>query len=241
MRVTVDMRRRSESHRARGLAERQFGAIARHQLLRIGFSDSRVDRWLREGRLHVRYPGVYALGRLDLSERGQLAAGLLYAGTGSALAGLTQLWWRSLLTRRPSLIHLDAPGRKGSRQDLWIRHPKPFERLWHRDLPVVPLPQALLTASDALNHDSLRLVLARAEYEGVLCLSSLQSAIEGRRRGSAALRTAMDTHLPQLARCANDFELLLRPPLRGLRHAHPGAEPAHGPVRARHALRRAHA
>ena len=36
---------------------------------------------------------------------------------------LSALWWQELLERRPELIHIDAPGKKTSRQDLRIRHP----------------------------------------------------------------------------------------------------------------------
>ena len=200
------MRRRSRTERASELARAQFGALARRQLLEIGISASGVDRWMREGRLHPAYPGVFAFGRPDLSVAGEHAAALLYAGTGSALAGLSALWWRELLEHRPRLIHLDAPGDRRSRQDLRIRHPRRLEREWHRELPVVPLPEALLVASDVLSPNALRLVLARAEFNRILSLPSLQQSLGPGRAGSSALRAAMDAHLPQLARCANDFE-----------------------------------
>jgi hypothetical protein len=192
--------------RANELAARQFGAIARRQLLELGFSTTRIRDWLRCGRLYRRYPGVYALGRPDLSPDGQLAAGLLFAGHGAALAGLTCLWWLDLLNRRPSLIHIDAPGKKRSRQDLRIRHPRSIERSVHRGLPVVPLPRALLASAEALSLNSLRLVLARAEFHHLLSLPSIESALGEGRRGSRALRAALDAHLPQLALCANGLE-----------------------------------
>lgn len=197
---------RSASRRAGEVSERQFGAISRPQLLIAGFSSARIRSWLRAERLHPRYPGVYAYGRPDLPERGELAAGLLFAGGGSALGGLSALWWMELLGRRPDLIHLDAPGRRSSREDLRIRHPSPVERQLIRGLPVVALPRALLVASEALTHNSLRLVLARAEFRGVLELPSLQAALSESPRGAVPLRAAMDAHLPQLARCANGFE-----------------------------------
>lgn len=206
MRFTDLTGQQSASRRAGELAGRQFGCVARRQLREIGFSEARIRSWLAEGRLHLRYPGVYAFGRPDLAVEGQLGAGLLYAGTGSALAGLSHLWWNGFLHRRPSLIHIDAPGRTASRDDLCIRHPHAIPRHIHRGLPVTALPRALLLATEQLSHNSLRLVLARAEFSGALSLSSLQSALSRAPRGTTALRAAMDAHLPQLARCANGLE-----------------------------------
>lgn len=198
---------RSSAAAAAGeIAHRQFGAIARRQLLAVGIGPTRIRGLRRARRIFSRYPGVYAWGRPDLPEKGQLAAGLLYSGLGSALGGLSALWWRGLLHRRPDLIHIDAPGYAGSRADLAIRHPRRIERSLHDGLPVVELSAALLAASTDLRHDSLRLVLARAEYEGILSLSSLHAAIAAGPPGSRALRAAMAAHLPQLARCSNGFE-----------------------------------
>ncbi len=98
------------------------------------------------------------------------------------------------------------PGVAASRQDLEIRHPAAVPRTLHRRLPVVPLPQALLPAAAALRHDTLRLVLARAEFHNRLSLSSLQASLGSGRVGSRALRIAMDAHLPQLARCVTRLE-----------------------------------
>lgn len=195
-----------QSRRACELSERQFGAIARRQLRGVGFSNARVRSWLRTGRLHPRYPGIYAVGRPDLPLEGELAAGLLYGGSGSALAAISALWWLGFLHRRPDLIHLDAPGYVASRDDLSIHHPRAIQRHGVRGLPVVAFPRALLAATEALNHDSLRLVLARAEFAHVLDLSSMHSALTASPRGSRAVRAALDAHLPQLAHCVNGLE-----------------------------------
>lgn len=196
----------SASRRAAELAQRQFGPLARRQLLAIGFSEARIRSWIRTGRLHRRYPGVYAVGRPDLSAEGRLAAALLLAGRGAALAGVTALWWLQLLHRRPDRIHVDAPGHRSSQQDVVIRHPVEVRRVSHRRLPVVVLPRALLAATDHLGHNSLRLVLARAEFHRLLSLPALEATLAAGPRGAVGLRAAMDAHLPQLARCANGFE-----------------------------------
>ena len=192
--------------RAGGLAEAQFWTIARWQLRSLGFSKARIRSWLAGGRLHPHLPGVYAWGRPALDGKGEHAAALLFARSGSALTGLTALWWQALLGDRPAVIHIDAPGRSRSRRGLRIRHPHRVERYDHEGLPVVPLPRALLIATDSLSHNALRNVLARADFKHILHLPSLHSACRSGPPGSRALRAALASHLPQLAMCTNDFE-----------------------------------
>jgi len=81
------------AQKAGEIARSQFWAISRRQLLAAGFSPARIDRWLASGRLHLRYPGVYAWGRPELSEKGEHAAALLFSSGagGSGLTGLSGL------------------------------------------------------------------------------------------------------------------------------------------------------
>ena len=205
-RIHLAQRDQIATKRAGDLARRQFGPIARRQLLRVGFTPARIGRWVAAERLFPKYDGVYAWGRPDLPEKGELAAGLLFAGHGAMLTGLVELWWLGLLHRRPDLLDIDAPGRVGSCADLRIHHPRVIAPQWHEGLPVGPLPRAILLASEALGFDSTRLVLARAEFERILSLTDLERELGSGRPGSRLVRRAMDAHLPQLARCANVFE-----------------------------------
>lgn len=188
------------------VAARHFGAIARRQLLAAGFTAPRIHRWVGTGRLHPRYLGVFAWGRPDLPAEGELAAGLLYAGHGAALTGLAALWWLNLLGKRPDTIDILTPTFVSSRNDLLIGHRDSVARTWHRGLPVSPLTAALPLAAGSLGHNSLRLVLARAEYEGLLSLTALNASLSRGRAGTSAVRAAMNAHLPQLARCENRLE-----------------------------------
>ena len=118
----------------------------------------------------------------------------------------SNLWWQNLLPNRPDLIHIAAPRYVASVQDLRVRHPRVINRHIHDGLPVVDLARALLLATEGLDRNALRNVLARADFEGLLLLPSLQAACALGPRGSRKLRAAMDSHLPQLAHCVNDFE-----------------------------------
>ncbi len=216
---------RSAIERASELARRQFGAISRAQLISADISPAHVRSWLRSGRLHRCHPGVFAWGRADLGTEGRLAAALLFAGPGAALASLTAVWWQGLLNREPSPIHVATSRRVRSRPGIQISGRRALPRRLHRGLPVVPLPEALLAATAALSADSLRLVLARAEFERLLDRRELEAVVRSGRPGAPALRAAVDAHLPTLARCANglerDFVLLCE--RRGLTLPEPNA------------------
>jgi hypothetical protein len=111
-----------------------------------------------------------------------------------------------LLNRRPGCIHVASPRRVSPHRGIVTSRSMALDRRLHRGLPVVPLPEALLAATEHLNRDSLRLVLARAEFERLLDRAGLETILRSGRRGIVALRAAVDSHLPQLARCANGFE-----------------------------------
>ena len=195
------------TERAGEVAASQWGAIGRPQLLAVGFSTSRIGRWVEMRRLFPRYPGVYAWGRPDLPLEGELAAGLVFTGTGSGLDGISALWWQEVVDKRPPKIHIASPGRRASCADLVIRHPRTIDRHVHRELPVVDLASALLAATPYLDDRELRIALANADFHGLLHLPSLQAACASGPKGSKRLRRAMGRHLPQLARCRNDFEI----------------------------------
>lgn len=101
------------------LAGRQWGVVARWQLIQLGFSSAAITRARAAGRLDLVHPRVYAVGRPGLSTEGDLFAALLYAGPGAALGHVPAAWWRGLLQFQPRVIHVstprDIPTRRGIR------------------------------------------------------------------------------------------------------------------------------
>lgn len=92
------------------LARKQHGAVARRQLLGLGFSSKAIEWALRTGRLHrTEWRGVYVVGRPELTKYGRLRAALLTCGDDSVLVGPSagDLWriWKT----RDRLIHLSLP------------------------------------------------------------------------------------------------------------------------------------
>src|SRR5690348_10196817 len=62
------------------LAERQHGVVALWQLVELGRTRQAVHRWVKAGRLHALYRGVYAVGHRKLSRQGWIMAAVLAHG-----------------------------------------------------------------------------------------------------------------------------------------------------------------
>jgi predicted transcriptional regulator of viral defense system len=79
------------------VAALQWGVIDVRQLRDCGVSKSMASRWAKQGRLHRRYQGVYAVGHPALPVEGELTAALLAAGPGALLSHATAAWWWGLI------------------------------------------------------------------------------------------------------------------------------------------------
>lgn len=188
------------------LAERQFGVVNRRQLIRLGASAGRISRMLDRGFIHRIHPKVYAVGHRALSVEGWLSAALLYAGPGAVLSHLTAGWWRGILDERPSRIHVSAAGSVSSLRGVCIRHPRQIDRVWHRKLPITPVPRTLLDIAASQPLPTVRHALAEAAYNHVLDLDEVEAALGRGKPGSAALRLALDRHEPRLAATRSELE-----------------------------------
>jgi very-short-patch-repair endonuclease len=77
----------------------QHGVVSRRQLLALGYGRHAIAHRVERGRLHPRARGVYAVGRPDITWRGELMVAVLACGPGSlishqsaaALLGIAQL------------------------------------------------------------------------------------------------------------------------------------------------------
>jgi very-short-patch-repair endonuclease len=82
------------------LAGRQHGVLTRQDLLTLGFTESAIRHRLAVGRLHRLHPGVYAVGRRQLTRHGRWMAAvlacrpdaLLSHGSAAALWGIGPEW-----------------------------------------------------------------------------------------------------------------------------------------------------
>jgi hypothetical protein len=184
----------------------QFGVVARRQLTALRVPSTTVARWVEEGYLYRRLPGVYAVGHVAPSVEANLCAALLWAGPGAMLSHACGAWWRGLVDRHPRIIELSTPRQLRSRREIRVHGRCDIEREWHRGLPVVPVPELLLQFARTAAGDELRRATAEADYRGWLDLDQMAALCGRGRPGSANLRAALARHLPQLAVTHSEFE-----------------------------------
>ena len=188
------------------LARRQWGVVTRNQLEESGLEAAGIARWVGEGRVHRVHPRVYAVGHSSLGIEGRLAAALFYASPGAALYGVTAATWLGILQGVPRLIHVIAPRRRLSVPGVRTHHRKRFERILHKRLPVTPPAHTLLNLAAQIGREQLRRALAEAEYLRLVTLDEVEAVLGPGKPGAAALRAALESHRPELARTKSRLE-----------------------------------
>jgi hypothetical protein len=190
----------------RAVAGRQSGRIASWQLSRL-VSRQSISNWVRDGYLHRKIPGVYAVGHDAPSAEADLAAALLYAGPGAMLSHGTAAWWWRLIDKRPSTIHVSTPRRCRSRRGIKVHQRRDLDRAWHKRLPVTAPAQTFLDFATIASLNRVRTLLANAEYHQLLDVGEIEAVLGPGRVGSGKLREALKRHQPRLAHARSPHEV----------------------------------
>jgi very-short-patch-repair endonuclease len=175
-------------------------------LASLGVESSRVSKWVSAGRLHRVHPGVYAVGHGAVSIHGRLHAALLYAGSGAVLSHTTAGWVWEILESPPSRIHVTVPHRRRSQPGIRIHRTRFLDAAYRRGFPVSGIARTLRDLAWVLPTPQLRLALAEADYRGLLNPYAAHRVLGRGRHGSTALRKALASHMPELARTYSVLE-----------------------------------
>lgn len=181
------------------------------QLMALGVESVVVARWVSDGYLHHVHPRVYAVGHRAPSVEAGLTAAVLYAGPGAMLSHATALWWRGLIDRQPWPIEVSTPRRCRSLHGVRVYGRRNCGRVWHKDLPVTTIEQALLDFAARAPLERVRYALSVADYLQVLDVPALQVTAGTGRAGSTKLRKALERHEPKLANTRSPLERLFLP------------------------------
>jgi very-short-patch-repair endonuclease len=190
-------RRRGAWHTINALAARQRGLVTRRQLTSAGVSGARIDRELKEGRLHRVHQGVYRVGPVVAAHAAELAA-VLACGEAAVLSHFAaSALWRML--RRPRDVdRIDVSVTGADR-----RHPG--IRVWRRralqsadvtrfeGIPITTPTRTLLDIAPLVTARELEQALARA-LRGELTTEAQLEALLTRnpgRPGAGALRALL--------------------------------------------------
>jgi very-short-patch-repair endonuclease len=176
------------------LAERQFGVVARSQLVALGLTEDGVDYRVRLGRLHSLHRGVYAVGQRRLPREARWMAAVLACGRGAALShrpagALWQICWER------GDCDVTVPRHLRSRPGVCVHQAvlPPDEITTHDGIPVTTVPRTLFDLATVLPERRLERALNEAEVLRRWDELSLDRLLHRypRRRGSRAIRAVL--------------------------------------------------
>jgi very-short-patch-repair endonuclease len=177
------------------VAARQHGAVKSAQL---GVSKATIAEWVRAGRLHRKYRGVYAYGHPNLSREGRWMAAVLAAGEGAAVASLTAAFLRQLLRYEPRTIHVIAPKQRRSQPGFRLRTCRnldPLDITVVNGIPVTTVARTLVDLTDAQDAEQIANVIHEAAFRDLFDEAATRAAMArapGRKLG--VLEAALQLH-----------------------------------------------
>jgi very-short-patch-repair endonuclease len=177
------------------LAERQYGVVARAQLLGAGLGEDAIQHRLDQGRLHLLHPGVYAVGHTVVPREGRWLAAVLASGPDAVLShwSAAALWG----IRPNGRTRIDVTvGRRSRSSPLIYRHVSRVpadERAVKDGIPVTSVPRTTFDLAACEDVDTVVAMLREAEHLrrwDRLSLPDLLERCPGR-RGSRKVRFAL--------------------------------------------------
>lgn len=183
------------SARAWRLAQRQHWVITRGQLLHLGFSPKAIEHRLRTGRLHVVWPGVYAVGRRDLDQFGVWMAAVLACGGGAALShsSAAALW--GFGPGRVDAIEVSVAAERRRRLSGIVLHRRAaVDAVVREGIPVTTPVDTLIDLAASAGHRTLERAVNDATALGLVDPDSLRKALDeaAPRPGVRVLRKLLD-------------------------------------------------
>jgi very-short-patch-repair endonuclease len=214
------------------LAERQWGVVARAQLLSRGVSTAVVDAWVQRGRLHRVHQGVYALGHTALRPEGHRLAAVLACGPGAVLSHRTAAAHWGLLTTDQTRIDVTAPRGRHGAPGIRLHRTRSLDAqdtTTHQGIPTTTVHRTLLDVAAMARGGELERAVAQAERLRMYDHRAIQATIAraNGHRGVGLLRCAT-SRTPKWTR--NEWEAEFLQLLRDAGLPEPKTnEPLHAP------------
>jgi hypothetical protein len=184
------------------IADVQHGAIARWQLIALGFTGGAISRRIESHLLRPVHRGVYAVGHRNLSRRGHAMAAVLACGRGAFLSHNSAAVERDLRRVGQSKFDVTVPAGRRPRPPGIRLH---TTRTLHREdvslvdgIPVASVARTLIDFARVLSEQKLKDVVEQAHRLQVFDLLTIDRAIARapNRRGIAKLRAVMAAYRP---------------------------------------------
>jgi very-short-patch-repair endonuclease len=195
-----------------GLTARQWGVVARGQLLDAGLSRKIVANRVRSGHLLPLHPGVYAVGHRRLRREGVWLAAVLAAGPGAVLSHRDAAGLHDLRPANHGRIDISTTGRARSSAGITVHRTRTLDArdvTTVRGLPTTTVARTLVDLAGIVPRAHLARAIKEAELRDTFDLTAVEAAMartRGRRGpGHRALReeirerralSATHTHSP---------------------------------------------
>lgn len=211
--ATTSARRRDVRTTSLAIAGTQHGVVARRQLLESGVHRSSIDGQLGRS-LFVLFPGVYAVGRPQISQEGLWLAGVLCAGHGAVLGyrSAASLWGLDRVRPAVDVVRarhrwscrslIDVAGRRGP-VPLQVRrtqHLPDRHRAVVRGIPVTSVARTLLNLAAVMPQSSFERSFLEADRLGLIVDADLIDCLSRTRgrRGAACFRRMSMRRIPEM-------------------------------------------
>src|SRR3954447_19340178 len=177
------------------VARRQYGVVARRQLLQLGMTEREIDYRLTIGRPHPIHQGAYCVGHLVVPREGRWLAAVL---ASARIAVLTRWSAAALWMVRPnerSLIDVTTPHKSRSWDGI-RRHHKALpadEVTVEEGIPVTSVPRTIFDLAATEDVDTVASMLRESEHRNLWDRLSLPDLVERYpgRRGVRKVRLAL--------------------------------------------------
>lgn len=170
------------------LVRAQHGVITRMQLLAWGITDAGIRYRIARGRLRRVYPGVYAVGQLPLTQKGEWMAAVLGCGPDAALShDSAAALWR--LAKPTDSIHVSVLSRSRSRDGIAVHRRNALATVRLDGIPVTTPAQTLL---DIARSPDIEQAVGEAVLRRLVSLKALRTAASNAGRSGAPLRRVID-------------------------------------------------
>ena len=204
------------------MAPRHFVA-GRSELTSAGFTPSRIDTWVRIGRLIKLFRGVYAYGRDVETSSSARRAALTVAGSGAALVGRSACEvWGMVTPKRgmPCLIEVGigtgearllrgrSPALRGTTVKVVTREFQTGDIRMKDGLSLTSPSLALIDLAGAASDREVRFAFLEACRLGLFDEGDVKACFDRlvHRRGATKLRLCLALWVPELRRVRSVFE-----------------------------------
>jgi very-short-patch-repair endonuclease len=179
------------------LARAQHGVVALFQLLELGYTMSAIKHRVVKGRLHPVRRGVYAVGRPELTRKGDWMAAVLSCGKGAVLShqSAAALW--AISDERGAFIHVSISGSGVRRQGDIVTHRRSALRedaTRCLGIPVTTPTRTLLDIATRLPPSELEAAVNQADKRDLVDPERLRRELDERegQQGVRPLRALLD-------------------------------------------------